>query len=277
MKFGLKSFNGLEVALMRVCFAMFFTALIGWKSFKKFRRKDLPAIITVGLFGNGLPYIFFAWSIMFIPSSVAGIMNSLTPLFTMVVGIALYKSPIKFLQILGVLMGLFGAVYLIQSNGVSTSQGDMRYAILPILASFMYAISVNTISAKLQHLDSVSITTLALAIVGIPSLIGLVFFTDVVSTFSIDERAISSAGYIAILGVMGTGIAIILFNYLIKKASPLYAVSITYVVPIIAVGMGALDDEPITPEHFIGILSILIGVFLINLKRYPKKKKVTHG
>lgn len=270
MKFGLKSFNGVEVALMRISFAMLFILMIGYKSFKKLRKKDLPAIVLVGFFGNGIPYALFAWAIMHIPSSVAGIMNSLTPLFTLIVGVILYKNPIRKFQVIGVLLGLFGAVYLIQSSNSQAIGGDAIYAILPIIASMMYAIGVNTISAKLQHLDSVTITTFALTVVGIPALISIFLFTDIVETLQTDPIAMASTGYIAILGLMGTGIAIILFNYLIKNASTLYAVSITYAVPIIAVGMGALDDEPITWSHLIGIVTILIGVFLINFKKYKK-------
>lgn len=267
MKLGLRSFNGVEVALLRISLATCFITIVGWRSYRLLKWKDLPAILLVGYFGNGIPYVLFAWALMKVDSSIIGITNSLTPLFTLLVGVLLYKNRMRPLQIIGVLLGLFGAIYLINPGNNAALGDNWIYALLGILASFMYSIGINTISAKLQHLDSISITTFALSIVGIPAAIGLLLFTDFLQIMQTDELAWQSVGYISILGLMGTGLAIVLFNYLIKNASPLFAVSITYLVPIVAIGWGALDNEPITANHAVGIVSILIGVFLINKKR----------
>lgn len=267
MKLGLRSFNGVEVALLRISLATCFITIVGWRSYRLLKWKDLPAILLVGYFGNGIPYVLFAWALMKVDSSIIGITNSLTPLFTLLVGVLLYKNRMRPLQIIGVLLGLFGAIYLINPGNNAALGDNWIYALLGILASFMYSIGINTISAKLQHLDSISITTFALSIVGIPAAIGLLLFTDFLQIMQTDELAWQSVGYISILGLMGTGLAIVLFNYLIKNASPLFAVSITYLVPIVAIGWGALDNEPITANHAVGIASILIGVFLINKKK----------
>lgn len=267
MKLGLRSFNGVEVALLRISLATCFITIVGWRSYRLLKWKDLPAILLVGYFGNGIPYVLFAWALMKVDSSIIGITNSLTPLFTLLVGVLLYKNRMRPLQIIGVLLGLLGAIYLINPGNNAALGDNWMYALLGILASFMYSIGINTISAKLQHLDSISITTFALSIVGIPAAIGLLLFTDFLQIMQTDELAWQSVGYISILGLMGTGLAIVLFNYLIKNASPLFAVSITYLVPIVAIGWGALDNEPITANHAVGIVSILIGVFLINKKR----------
>ncbi len=264
MKKGLIVFDGVQVALLRVVFATLFILSFGWRKLKNFQKKDLPALSIVALFGNGIPYILFAWALMYIDSSIGGITNSLTPLFTLIVGSIIFKTRVRFLQILGIALGLFGAIYMI-NPGENAALGDnWPYALLPIAAAVMYGVGINTINAKLQHLDSISITLLALVIAGIPAIIALFTLTDFVHLVTSDERALMSMGYILILGVMGTGLAIILFNYLIKKSSALYAASITYLVPMVALAWGVADGELLTSAHLIGMVSILSGIYLVN-------------
>ncbi len=264
MKKGLEAFDGMQVALLRLVFATLFILGIGWRRLKNFRKADAPALTLVALFGNGLPYILFAWALMYIDSSIGGITNSLTPLFTLIVGSIMFKTRVRILQILGIAMGLMGAIYMINPTENVALGDNWPYAILPVLASMMYAVGINTINAKLQHLDSITITLLALVIAGVPAAIGLFFFTDFIYILNTDPKAWSSVGFVLILGVMGTGLAIILFNYLIKKASALYAASITYLVPIVALAWGAADGEILTWAHIIGILGILSGIYLVN-------------
>lgn len=271
MKKGLVAFDGIQVALLRVILAMLFILSFGWKKLANFKKEDTPAFLLVGFFGNGLPYVLFAWSLMYIDSSIAGIANSLTPLFTLIAGALIFKNPIRRLQVMGIALGMFGAYYLLNPGGNSALGENWTWALLPVVASMMYAIGINTINAKLQHLDSITITLVALTIVGVPALIGLLFFTDFIHIMQTDEAAWRSLGYISILGVLGTGLAIILFNYLIKKASALYAVSITYLVPAVAILWGFIDGEIITQNHIFGILAILSGIYLVNAKKLKKQ------
>lgn len=236
----------------------------------KYKAKDTPAILAVGLLGNGLPYILFAWALMHIDSSVGGITNSLTPLFTLIVGAIWFKIPLRRIQALGILIGLFGAIYMLNPSENTALGENWPYALLTVLASLMYAFGINTIQSKLQHLDSISITMYALTIVGIPSFIILFAFTDFLHLMQTDANALMSLMYVGILGILGTGLAIILFNYLIKKASALYAASITYLVPIVAMGWGMIDGEQMTIAHILGISAILTGVYFVN---YKKRKK----
>lgn len=270
MKKGLESFDGVQVALLRICFALMFILAIGWRKLKNFQKKDLPAIMIVGFLGNGFPYILFAWGLMHIDSSIGGITNSLTPLFTLVVGAVLYKIRIRPLQLAGIALGLFGTYYMIDPANNAALGENWPYALLTIGASMMYAFGVNTISAKLQHYDSITITALALTVVGPLAIVSLFLFTDFTTVVSEDPDALNAIGFIAILGVMGTGFAIILFNYLIKKASQMFAVSITYVVPIVALGWGVTVGEEVTAGHIIGIIAILSGVYLVNARKMKK-------
>ncbi|NVK27131.1 MAG: DMT family transporter [Flavobacteriia bacterium] len=274
MKKGLVAFDGVQVALLRIVYASLFILAIGWRRLNRFQKKDTAPILLVGFFGNGIPYVFFAWALMHIDSSIAGITNSLTPLFTLIVGAVVFRTRIRVLQVLGIIIGLTGALYMLNPSENVALGDNWPYALLTVAASFMYSIGINTISAKLQHLDSITITLLALVTVGIPAVFGLLLFTDFVHIVTTNPDALASLGYIAILGVMGTGVAIILFNYLIKKASALYAVSITYLVPIVALGWGFVDGEIVTPAHLIGIAAILTGVYLVNVN---KMKKATRG
>lgn len=264
MKKGLIAFDAIQLALLRLAFAMLFITSIGWNKWKFFKKKDLPAILMVGFFGNGIPYLLFAWALQYIDSSIGGITNSLTPLFTLIVGAIAFKRWIRPIQIIGVALGLLGAIYLINPSGNEAMDANWPYALLTVLASFFYSISINTVNAKLSHLDSISITLFAITIVGLPSTIALFLFTDFVGVLQTDSYALASMGYISILGLLGTGLAILLFNYLIKKASPMYAASITYLVPAVALGWGALDGEPITWNHLVGFAAILSGIYLVN-------------
>lgn len=273
MKKGLVTFSGTQIGALRIVFATLFTSLIGYKHFKTFKRADLGPLMVVGLFGNAIPYMLFPIAVSHIDSSIVGITNSLTPLFTILIGIWMFKSPIKPIQFLGVLIGFAGAFFLIQPKGDVDWSATWPYAAISILATLCYGISINTIKAKLSHLNSVAITLHSLLIAAVPCVIYLTLdphFGEALQR----ETALQSLGFISILGIVGSSLAIIAFNYLIKTASSIFAASITYMVPIVAMGWGALDGELIDARHFIGIIAILIGVYLVNYKG-PKIKKVT--
>lgn len=267
MKRGLDAFDAVTLALLRISIATLFIMAIGFRRFVRLKSKDVRFILLVGFLGNGLPYLFFAIALAHIDSSIGGITNSLTPLFTLVVGAVMFRTPLRPLQIFGVILGLLGAVYLINPSGNAALDDNWPYALLTVLAAFLYAVSISTIKAKLQHLDSISITLFSISSVGIPAILALFLFTDFTQVLTTHELALPSLGYITILGIAGTGLAIILFNYLIKMASAMYAASITYFVPIVALGWGALDNEPITFNHLFGILAILGGIYLVNFAK----------
>ena len=265
MKRGLESFHFYEVGSLRLAFAFWFTAAIGYKKFKLFKMKDLWPLFIVGILGNGIPYMLFPIALSEIDSSVVGVVNSLVPLFTLVIGMVFFKTGVKRLQVIGITIGFTGAYILINPHG--NVLGEKWYFVFfAVAASLCYALSINTISKKLQHLDSLSITLLSLMFVGIPATIFLLL-NGTPAKISGDPVALTNMSYIVILGVFGTSIAVILFNYLIKISSPIFSASVTYFIPIIAIAWGWFDGESIGITTFAGVCLILLGVYLVNKKK----------
>ncbi|MCT4623749.1 MAG: DMT family transporter [Schleiferiaceae bacterium] len=272
MKRGLESFHFYEVGSFRLAFAFWFTALIGFRYFKKFKAKDAWPLFVVGILGNGLPYMLFPIALSEIDSSIIGVINSLVPLFTLIIGMVFFKSGVKKLQVLGIIVGFIGAYVLINPHGAHLGE-KWYFVFFAIAASLCYALSINTISKKLAHLDSLSITLLSLMFVGIPATSYLLISGSIMKVVG-DPVAQVNLGYIAILGILGTSIAVILFNYLIKISSPIFSASVTYFIPIIAIAWGWFDGEQIGVTTVAGVILILFGVYLVNFKRKAKEESV---
>ncbi|MDX5428860.1 MAG: DMT family transporter [Bacteroidota bacterium] len=271
MKRGLDAFDPYQIAAIRIGSAALFTLGIGFRRLKNLRRKDIWPLFLVGLMGNAIPYLLFPIAVTRIDTSVVGIINSLVPIFTLIIGLLWFKNPIKPSQFLGVTVGFIGAYFLINPD-TATLERTGGFALFAVAATICYAISVNLIQDRLRHLDSLTITVLSLLSVGIPYLIYL-FLTDFTVVLTTHPKALASLGYVILLGVLGTGIAVIFFNYLIKMTSAIFASSVTYLIPVMAIFWGWLDGEPIGLRHAVGVMGILLGVYLVNLKKKPRQPK----
>lgn len=267
MKRALISFDFWQVGLLRILLATMVTLTFAFKAFRELRRNDLKYLITVGLFGNGLPYLLFPLAVTRVDSAVVGILNSMVPLFTVLIGLLVYAVRPLSNQYLGVVVGLLGASWLIAPWNASLQADEILYTTFPVLATIMYAISINVISQKLNHLSSNAITLLSFTTMAIPAFIALFAMTDFVEVMQQDETALRSLGYVAILGAVGTSLAVVLFNKLIKDTSPVFASSLTYCVPIVAIFWGWLDGESLQWRHATGVALILVGVYLVNSRR----------
>jgi drug/metabolite transporter (DMT)-like permease len=209
--------------------------------------------------------MLFPLAVSKIDSSIIGVINSLVPLFTLIVGFVIYKYAIRRLQLIGILVGFLGAYVLINPSG--SDLGPYWYFVFfAMAASLCYALSINIISNQLSELDSLSITLLSLMFVGLPATFYLLT-SDVVAILSSDPNAWVNFGYRANLGIVGTSIAVILFNYLIKISSPVFSASVTYIIPIIAIFWGWADGEAIGWFTLLGVIFILLGVYLVNRKK----------
>jgi drug/metabolite transporter (DMT)-like permease len=266
MKRGLLAFTPVQVGLIRVVFASFFTAIIGIRTFKYFRRQDLFPLFIVGWLGNGIPYILFPLAVSRIDSSIVGIANSLVPLFTLIVGLIWFQFKPKLFQIAGITVGFIGAFFLVKPTHGIVLDENSTYIFFAILATIFYAISINTIKSKLQHLNSLAITNLSLVTVS-PFMLAVLLFTDFIPIVEHHRYAISSLGYLAILGIIGSSLAIIAFNYLIKLSGALFSSSVTYAIPIVAILWGWIDGEIIGIRHITGVVCILIGIYLVNFRK----------
>ncbi len=233
-------------------------------AFKKVAKQHWFPIIITAFLGNGIPAFLFTKAQTNLDSSFVGILNSLTPLFTLLLGIYFFKSRPTKINILGIIIGLSGAFILSISTFGSVITINF-YTLLVVLATLFYAISVNVIRKYLADLDAISISALAFLFVGPASGI-YVFSSDFIPLLNTDG-GIRALLYIAILAVIGTSLAVVIFNRLIKDSTAIFAASVTYLIPIVAVFWGMLDGENILFSHIFGAVIILCGVYLVNKKR----------
>jgi drug/metabolite transporter (DMT)-like permease len=266
MKKGLISFDNNQVASFRLFFSFLFFIPFIIPRIRKINRHNIRSLLIVGIIGNGLPAFLFTKAQTQIDSSIAGILNSLTPLSALIIGLIFYKSGVKIINILGVLLGFIGAFGLIYQGSLTGGQDQNNwYALFVVVATICYGISVNEVKHKLEDLDGLSIAAFSFLFTG--PLGGLyLLFSDLGSSFS-NPYALQSLGFVMILAVFGSFLAMILFNILIKYTTAIFGASVTYIIPIFAVFWGLFDGEKLSLDQFFWIIVILIGVYLVNKKK----------
>jgi len=269
IKRGLETFSSTEVGALRISITFLFLSPLAFSRIRRLTRKEWKFLALNGMIGSGFPAFLFAKAQTGIDSSLAGILNSLTPLFTLLIGLIFFSYKTRWFNILGVLIGLTGAIGLISISGGKSFEFNFHYAVYIIIATICYATNVNLVKFKLAGTDALTITVFAFFIIGLPVLLYLLIFTDFIRQVTTEPQALKGLGYISILAVVGTGLALIAFNKLVKVASPLFAASVTYLIPIVAVSWGAIDGEEISSLSYIWMVVILLGIFLVN------KKKIT--
>ena len=264
IKKGLVSLTPMQLGSLRIIFAALFLLLIGFKSLAKIPRFQWKYIALTATLGTFIPAFLFSIAQTQIDSSVSAILNSLTPLNTMILGGIAFGLSFKRAQVFGVFIGLVGTFMLIINGALNHPEQNYYYAILIIIASICYATNVNLIKKYLSDLSPLSITTGNFLVLLFPALLVLVAsdFFDVIAVESVQHSML----YIIILGVVGTGIANIIFFKTIQISSPVFATSVTYLIPVVAFGWGLLDNEMLTPVQFLGAFIILSGVYLSSKK-----------
>lgn len=265
IKKGLEVYSAEEVGAIRIVSAYLFLIPLAIQSIKRVEKKHWPFLFSVGMFGSFLPAFLFALAQTQIPSSVAGILNALTPLFTMVLGSLFFAQRVSNLVTAGLFVGFIGSIVLVFAGG----DGDIEfnaYALYVVLATIFYATNLNLIKFKLADISARAITSLSLFIVGPIALIHLFFNTDFLVKTTSSEGAYLALGALSILGILGTAIALILFNQLVKLTSPIFTSSVTYIIPIVAVVWGLIDGEYLFFWHYLGMALIIFGVYLVNRK-----------
>lgn len=265
MKIGLKSFTSEQAAGIRMLMASVVLLPYSIKNLKFLQRKDLVSLLVAGFIGSFIPAFLFTKAQTQIDSALAGMLNSMTPIFTLVIGMIFYKTKLKWLQVSGLILGFFGAIGLITS-GQDLSFGNINsYALLIVLATVFYGININVVKARLSHLSGVQITSLAFFLTGPAALIYLLT-TDFEPVLASPNWPVHFLALCA-LGIIGTALAMLLMNSLIRHISAVYASSVTYIIPVFAIFWGVLDGEKISILHITCMVLILLGVFLINRKK----------
>lgn len=260
IKKGLIGLTPIQLGSLRILFAGIFLLAIGFKSISKISLQQWKFIAITAFFGTFIPAYLFAIAQTEIDSSVSSILNSLTPLNTLVLGSIAFGLQFKRNQIFGVIIGLVGSALLILNGAMNHPEQNYYYALLILIASLCYATNVNLIKKHLSGMAPLSITTGNFLVLLLPATL-ILYFTDFIDVVTIPQVQ-NSMLFIVILGVIGTGIANIIFFKLIQLSSPVFATSVTYLIPIVAFFWGLLDNEMLTPIQFLGAFVVLIGVYL---------------
>ena len=264
IKKGLVGLTALQVGSLRVVFAALFLLIIGLRSLKKVKRHQWKWLAVSGFFGTFFPAYLFAFAETEIDSAIVSILNSTTPLLSMILGILIFQAPFIKRKFVGVIVGLIGTTALILGGAAVNPDQNYWYSLLVILASLFYGFNANIIKRELQSIPALAITTGNFMMIAIPALLVLAytgfFSTEVLSTPELPL----SLFFIAILGIIGTGAALIIFNKLIQISDPVFSTSVTYIVPLVAVGWGILDGEGFTLFQLFSGLIIILGVIIVN-------------
>jgi len=249
--------------------------LFGWKQLKTIPKSAWKWIVFTGYFGTFFPSYLFAFAETVIDSSVAAVLNGMTPLFTLLIGVLFFESSFKWGKIFGVLIG-FGGTLILVSNEFTINTGPKSwYAFLVVVAACCYAINVNVIKYKLAGVSALAIALGNFLAIVFPALLILSFTDFPWAKVSQGAEVSISLGYIFILAFLGTAVAKVMFNELVAISSPVFSISITYLLPIVAIGWGVLDGEVFTLLQWVGCAFILLGVYLVTEKKRLKKAKTS--
>jgi drug/metabolite transporter (DMT)-like permease len=265
MKLGLKGVNSVQMGSLRILFAAAFLFIVGFKQITKIPQHKWKYIAVTSMFGTFLPVYLFAIALSKIDGSISSILNSLTPLNTLVAGVLFFKLDVQRRQIFGVIIGFVGCVLLVLFGEGENTTENYYYALLIVLASIFYGINVNLIKKYLSDLKPLTISTGNFVVMFIPALVVLYFsgFFEIIQ----EPKVMTSLTYIAILGVVGTGLSNILFFKLIQLSSPVFASSVTYLIPVVAIMLGYfVMNETLSFIQGLGALVVLLGVYFSSRK-----------
>lgn len=270
IKKSLDYFNPFEVGALRVLIAGIILLPLAIINIRKFPRKHLKWLLLAAFTGNFIPMFLFPIAETEISSSIAGIINSMMPIFVIIVGALIWKFQTTKRQLIGVFISFSGACLLALSGG---SGGDLKLfpILLLLLATLCYAISTTTVKSKLSQIPAKILSAFVFSFVLIlPSAVSLVFagfFND----FEISEHLFAGLGFVCLLSVFGTGLAMMMNYRLLNISTPLFASTVTLLMPVVAVIWGIVDGEKLTLVQGIGGLIILAGLLFLRSKPVQSK------
>ncbi|MGY6742313.1 MAG: DMT family transporter [Cecembia sp.] len=267
IKRGLVVFSPGEVGAFRIVAAGMFLLPLSLPRLKNLNRRQVKNLIIVGLVGSFIPAFLFAKAQTQLSSALTGVFNAMTPLFVVIIGALFFNSRITKRNGWGLFIAFIGVVILLsvkEGVGFGSLTDINAYAFYVLLACACYGLNLNIIKFRFVELKPVAITAISLTMVLPMALIYLFAFTQFSFKITHVEGAALAAGYIALLGVVGTALALILFNVMVKVATPVFASSVTYLIPIVAIMWGLLDGEQLLAGHYLGIAAVIFGVWVGN-------------
>lgn len=267
IKRGLEIFSPGEVGAFRIVAAGMVLLPLSLPRLKNLNKKQVKNLIIVGFVGSFIPAFLFAKAQTQLSSSLTGVFNAMTPLFVVIIGALFFNAKITKRNTLGLFIAFIGVVLLLivkEGSGFGTLSDINSYAFFVLLACACYGINLNIIKYRFVELKPIDITAISLLMVLPLGLIYLFAFTEFSFKLTHVDGAMEAAGYISILGVIGTALALILFNIMVKVATPVFASSVTYLIPIVAIVWGLFDGEVLLLGHYIGIIAVIFGVWIGN-------------
>lgn len=263
MKKALIVLSPVQLGSLRILFAAIFLLAFGFKSLKKIQRKHYKYIVYTAICGTLFPAFLFAFAVDQIDSSIASILNSFTPFNTLIIGTLFFDFTFQRKQTIGIIIGLIGTITLILKGADLNPNQNYWFALLILAASVGYAFNVNMVKRYLSDLSALSIVTGNFLLMVIPAFVIFVstgFFT----TAEMNNETIESLLYTLLLAIVGTGLAKVLYNKMVHIATPIFASSVTYLIPVVAIFWGFLDGEKLSIVQLIAGMIILLGVYLVN-------------
>jgi drug/metabolite transporter (DMT)-like permease len=266
MKKGLESFSPLQVGSLRIVITFICLLPIAIKHIRLLNRSNVFSLIIIGMLGSVIPSFLFPLSETRISSSLAGMLNTLSPVFTLLFGITIYNRRAIKTQIAGVFLGLVGATGLLYSDSFTFNV----FGLFVVLATIISGISSNEVS-KIKAMNGIRITALSFFVTSPVSITYLAFSDLSVPLHTINW--VRNLCCIGILAVFGSAIALAIYYLLIRDTSPVFASSVTYFIPIVATLWGLADHEHFSSSMIISVVFIFAGVFIINKPDVFKKRR----
>lgn len=276
IKRGLLSFEPIQVAGFRLVFAGWFLFPVVLLTFRQIRRTDAKNLFLSGFLGNAIPAFLFSYAGSMIPSGLSGILNAMTPMFTLIMGVLFFSASVTQNGILGVVSGVVGAAFLLAPDFISGDIHDMKLwaAVLPLIGAVLYGYNINLIKYRLSHLSPTVVSAYPMWFMAIPYSF-ILYFSGVEKAWVTNpDLAWQSLGYLAILGVVGSALSMVIFNSLVKYTTALVASTNTFVIPVVAVMWGFLDNEGLTWNMFVGLAFSFLGIYLVMIRKERPGKQL---
>jgi drug/metabolite transporter (DMT)-like permease len=261
IKKGLVSFSPVQVVSLRLAITAIAFLPVFLMQIRRIPKKKYWPLLFIGFLGSYFPFFLYAVGQTEISSSIAGILNSLTPLFTLVIGIAFFRDPLRINKLIGVVLGLLGAGMLLVFSLNAGGQGNPLFGLFILAATICYGFAAHIVQQYLSDLNPLLISAGSFVLVGLPALFA-VFMTDVPGVMAEDSHAWISLGYISLLAFFGTIIGTIMFFRLIHQAGAVFSSYVAYLMPVVAVFWGFLDAEHLGWNHLLGMILILYGIYI---------------
>jgi drug/metabolite transporter (DMT)-like permease len=254
-------FNPMQMAMWRMVLATLVYLPIAAAFWSKIDWKRWKPMVVVAFCGSAIPNFLFAVAQQHVNSSLAGVLNSLTPLFTVILGASFFQMKVTWARVLGIVVGLAGAVMLVLFNSGATASGNAFFAALCVLATVCYAINANTVGRYLHDQHPAGIASSAFVLTGGLFLIGL-WYSNGWEVLWQHPDGFKGLGYVFYLAAVGTVGGSILYFWLLQRTSAIFATSVTYLLPVTAIALGVFDGEQVSAVELFATGIILTGLYL---------------